>query len=477
MNANQSMMSRATWLAALALMLGSFSMSSHAAATIVIQNGNAAGVGFNDPTPAAPVGGNTGATLGQQRLNAFQAAANKWGATLTSVTPIIVFATFEPLTCTPTSAVLGSAGAITVFRDFAGANFPGTWYSVSLANKLFGADLDPTTPDIRARFNSNLGTAGCLTGVSFYLGLDNNHGTDIDLVTVLTHEFAHGLGFQTFTSGLTGAQLVGFPSVYDHFLLDTTSSLFWTQMTDAQRQASALNSGKLVWTGANVTSGVPQVLAPGVPLMTVSAPASVAGLYQVGTAAFGPLLTSPGVTGEIMPVMDTSSAGNACTAFTTANALAVNGKLALMDRGVCGFAIKVKNAQNAGAIGAIIGDNVPGSPPAALGGADPTITIPAVRITLADANTLKSALRFRSRTHSDVFATLGVDLSALAGADAAGHAQMFTPNPFQSGSSVSHWDTIAFPNLLMEPSINADLTHEVIPPNDLTFPLLIDEGW
>jgi hypothetical protein len=47
-------------------------------ATIVIVNGNAAGVGFNDPTPVAPVGGNPGTTLGQQRLNAFEYAASLW---------------------------------------------------------------------------------------------------------------------------------------------------------------------------------------------------------------------------------------------------------------------------------------------------------------------------------------------------------------------------------------------------------------
>jgi hypothetical protein len=29
----------------------------------------------------------------------------------------------------------------------------------------------------------------------------------------------------------------------------------------------------------------------------------------------------------------------------------------------------------------------------------------------------------------------------------------------------------------MEPSINDDLTHEVTPPRDLTFPLLQDIGW
>src|SRR5215468_11145095 len=71
--------------------------TSQAAATIIIQNGNAAGVGFNDPTIVAPVGGNPGTTLGQQRLNAFQTAANIWGATLNSVPSIVILSTFEPL--------------------------------------------------------------------------------------------------------------------------------------------------------------------------------------------------------------------------------------------------------------------------------------------------------------------------------------------------------------------------------------------
>ena len=54
---------------------------------------------------------------------------------------------------------------------------------------------------------------------------------------------------------------------------------------------------------------------------------------------------------------------------------------------------------------------------------------------------------------------------------------LYTPNPVQQGSTISHWDTIAFPNQLMEPAINADLTHSVQPPQDLTLPLLRDVGW
>ncbi len=365
-----------------------------------------------------------------------------------------------------------------VFRDFTGAPVGGHWYGKALANKLFGNDLNSSTADIRARFNVNLGQAGCLDGVFFYLGLDNNHGANVDLVTVLEHEFAHGLGFQTYTNGSTGAQLAGFPSIWDDFLLDTTTGKAWSDMTDAERVTSALNTRRLVWNGANATAAVPTVLQPGTPLLTVTAPPSVAGAYSIGAASFGPALNSPGVTGEVMQVVDTApNAGLACAPLSALNAAAVNGKIAVVDRGTCTFNVKVKAAQDAGAVAAVVVDNVAGSPPAGLGGTDATVTIPSARVTLADGNALKAALATRSRLHSGMSANLGINLAIRQGADGLGRALLYTPNPYQAGSSVSHWDTIAFPNHLMEPAINGDLTHEVAPPNDLTFPLLEDIGW
>src|SRR5215471_4627950 len=114
-----------------------------AAATIVIVNVNDPGIGFNDPTPVAPVGGNLGTTLGQQRLNAFSYAANLWGATVTSTVPIRIRASFEPLDCTADSGTLGSAGAISVYRDFTGAPLAATLYPIALVNKILGFDNDP----------------------------------------------------------------------------------------------------------------------------------------------------------------------------------------------------------------------------------------------------------------------------------------------------------------------------------------------
>ena len=52
---------------------------SAGAATITIINLDGAGEGFNDPTPAAPVGGNPGTTIGAQRLFVFNHAAGIWG--------------------------------------------------------------------------------------------------------------------------------------------------------------------------------------------------------------------------------------------------------------------------------------------------------------------------------------------------------------------------------------------------------------
>jgi len=465
---------------ALATLLVLAAAPAFGAATITIVNGNAPGVGFNDPTPAAPVGGNSGTTLGQQRLIAFQHAAGIWGATLDSNVEIQILATFEPLSCGPTSAVLGSAGTRFIWANFGGvppfpgAEFADTWYHQALANKRGGFNLNPGEPDIRARFNVNLGNTGCLTGIGWYLGLDNNHGTQIDLVTVLLHEFAHGLGFSQFASVTSGAEINDWTDIYGRNILDTTTGETWDQMTNTERVASAINPRRVVWIGPEVTSAVPAVLSPGTPLLRVNSPPAIAGVYAVGTAAFGPPLSSPGVTGNVVQALDPLDAVgpttfDACSPLT--NAAAVAGNIALVDRGTCGFIVKVKNAQNAGAIGVLVADNAAGAPPAGLGGADPTITIPSVRITLPDGNTIKANLA------SGVNATLGVDLAVYAGVDPYGRALLYTPNPVQPGSSISHFDTIAFPNQLMEPAINADLTHSVQPPEDMTLPEMRDVGW
>ncbi len=129
--------------------------------------------------------------------------------------------------------------------------------------------------------------------------------------------------------------------------------------------------------------------------MQVQSPAEIAGNYQVGLADFGPALTGAGLSGLVALAEDPAddvgpSANDACSPLT--NGAAIRGKIALVWRGTCTFADKVKNSQNAGAIGAIVANNIPGEAPVGMTGGDPSITIPSVMIYKSDGEQLNAKL-------------------------------------------------------------------------------------
>ncbi|HXW01065.1 MAG TPA: PA domain-containing protein, partial [Anaerolineae bacterium] len=135
--------------------------------------------------------------------------------------------------------------------------------------------------------------------------------------------------------------------------------------------------------------------------VTVNSPAGIAGNYATAGAAFGPPLTTGGVSGDLILVNDgddeggTGSITDACQPLT--NAAAVNGKVALIELadnseifGPCAQAVAVKNAQNAGAIAAILindTDSVRQIP-----GSDGTITIRSGKVGNRVGNTIKAQL-------------------------------------------------------------------------------------
>ena len=239
---------------------------SPSSATLTIVNNNAAGVGFNDPAAAFanPEGGNTGATRGQQRLNVFNQAAIIWGSFLDSSVPINIQAAMINQTCSTSGAVLGSAGATTIHGNFANAPFTNTWYNQALANKISGSDLSAVNPDINANFNLDIDT-GCLAANSrWYYGFDNaTPSLRINLLVVLLHEMGHGLGFQTFANGSTGALNGGFPDQWSRMMFDNTTGLHWDAMSNAQRQTSAVSNGALRWDGASVVLSATTYLSAG----------------------------------------------------------------------------------------------------------------------------------------------------------------------------------------------------------------------
>jgi len=439
--------------------------SAAQAATIVIVNADGPGEGFNDATAAAPVGGNNGMTVGAQRLNVFNHAASIWGAILPSTVTIRIEASFDPLTCGATSAVLGSAGTIDIVSGFLNAPLANTWYHVALANRLAGMDLSPANNDIDATFNSNLnGSPACLGGIGWYYGFDGNEGSNVDLLPVVLHEMAHGLGFSTFTTLSTGAFPSNRPDIFSRFIFDITQNTVWPSLSNAQRISSAINTGNLVWNGSTVTASSPMVLASRT-ILVVNSPGGIAGTYAAGGASFGQQLNSTGLTDNVVLANDgTAPTSDACTALI--NGAQIAGNIAFIDRGTCSFVAKALAAQNAGAVGVIIANNVAGV--FAPGGIDPAVTIPVIGISLADGNTIRAQLG------AGVNVTMRIDHNQDAGADPLGRVQLYAPNPLQLGSSVSHFDVLATPNLLMEPAINTDLQAGQV---DLTRALFQDIGW
>jgi len=239
----------------LAAILG-VSVSAHPAdaqAQIIIVNANAPGEGFNDPTPVAPVGGNPETTLGAQRLRAFQYAATLWSKRIRSRVPIRVKATFEPLTCDATSAILGAAGPQQAWKDLPELPEKDTWYYGSLVNHYVGRDLDDKVDEVQAKFNSAIGTT-CAFPRPWYYGLDQGASPfESDLVTIVHHELCHGLGFITLI-GEDGKKFNLSDDVYMKRLFDAQTSKAWSAMTDAERMASSINTTNLVWSGASVTA-------------------------------------------------------------------------------------------------------------------------------------------------------------------------------------------------------------------------------
>jgi hypothetical protein len=448
------------------------------AAKIELINIDPPGVGFNDPTPATPLGGNNGTTIGQQRLNAYQRALDLWGSVLKSDVPIEVvgsFSAFPPELCA--GNVLAQAGALQIFANFPNAPKADTWYGVALANALAGEDLAPgqlgpeddyAGADIVAQFNGGIGAPDCIPGSSWYYGLDNNapDGT-IDFLNTFMHEVGHGLGFANFISeddGLPPAYPdFPYPDIYERHTLDTTLGKTWDQLTPEQIVASATNTAHVVWNGKQVTRSAPLVLGPWQGLRFQS-PASIARDVEVGTADFGPAATPQNFHGQVALAVDAGGASttDGCEAITSD----VAGKIALIDRGTCAFLVKAQNAQAAGASGVLIVNNQPAGV-AGMAGDDPNMTIPTLMVAQPDGAALKANLPAQ--------VAFVLDPTRLAGANNKHQVRLYAPAVFAPGSSISHFDTAAEPSLLMEPSITDDL--KAGSNVDLTAQLFKDIGW
>ncbi|MGH7729715.1 MAG: PA domain-containing protein, partial [Candidatus Eiseniibacteriota bacterium] len=210
----------------------------------------------------------------------------------------------------------------------------------------------------------------------------------------------------------------------------------------------------------------PYVLGPRARLIA-NAPPAIAGPRAMGRASFGAELATPGLTRAVVQADDgTGTTSDACTALINAGAVA--GNIALVDRSAdCTDLVKAQNVQAAGADGMLYVDNVASSTPPTLRGTDPALTLTVGAVRQVDGNAIRAELGAGANV------SLTIDPSKLSGADGTGRPLLYAPNTLAGGSSLSHWDVQAYPNLLMEPALNTSVHDDV----DLTRQLFEDIGW
>ena len=119
-------------------------------------------------------------------------------------------------------------------------------------------------------------------------------------------------------------------------------------------------------------------------------PADLSGKILTGLPEFGTDISTEPVTGQVIEINDGSfDPLKGCNPVTQPE---LAGKIALIDRGVCDFSLKVYNAQEAGAIGAIICNFEDATIPMGAGENAEDVIIPSVFISSVECNRIRIAI-------------------------------------------------------------------------------------
>ena len=210
----------------------------------------------------------------------------------------------------------------------------------------------------------------------------------------LMHDVMYQYGFDEVSGNFQASNLSRGGSGNDYVLAEA-------------QDGSGTNNANFSTPPDGASSRMQMYLWSAAPTLTISAPSDIAGQYTNIESDFSPnnkLVKVGPVTGQVIYYNTTDT--TACDSLPPGNTT-LKGKIALIYRGGCNFTIKVKNAQNAGAIAAIVVNNA-GSP-ISMGGSDSSITIPAVMISTDDGSIITGAIR-AGQTVTATLANAGIAL-------------------------------------------------------------------
>ena len=277
---------------------GFFASRAEAGFTVEVVNLDGAGEGLNSSAPWTPRSGNAATTLGAARLNAVEFALQVWSQQLDSDVPIRVGVSFDPIAGS-SPITLGIGGPDGLFRDFAGAPRAGTWYASALADKLAGMDLDPGELDLRVQFNSDVDGPAVFGNDSFDYGLgDLGSASDIWFLPVALHEIAHGLGFVTGVSRVSGAKLLGYDdALMAHLVRFGATPAAFPDMSNSQRLSAMTAGPELQWSGAGIATATGLLTAGWTPAGNVEMYAPTTGISGSAMSHFSTTLAPPQIMG------------------------------------------------------------------------------------------------------------------------------------------------------------------------------------
>lgn len=356
---------------------------SLAQANIVIVNNDSAGEGFNDATSVSAVGGNPATALGQQRLNVFQRAADILNNTFDIAVTVRVGSSFDPLTCSSGSAVLGQAGPAAFDYNFSTR----TITPHALYNQQVGYDADTGTVEINAQFNSSIdNNDNCLFNTNWYYGYDAPSGNDNSLLSVVLHEILHGMGFLSTlqsdgNSGGGWSTLEGFVEGFDPYTYKLKDASTGQMLTDqaAGTRSNVMRSGtNLVWSGteanaesgnysSGINSGEVQMYAPGSykPGSSVSHFDTAMTPNELMEPQYTEFLDSAGLAEQLL--VDIGWSYNAANAPNSPPSLSVIGNRSLSEDGSLNVALSATDADadsltySLGANSAALGASISGT--------------------------------------------------------------------------------------------------------------------
>jgi len=148
----------------------------------------------------------------------FQKAVSTWENYIISPQKIKIQAKWESLP----SSTLAQSGATKIYRNFTSAPYRDVWYPVALAEAISGQNLNSNEFEVTISLNRNINWSLNTNGIP-----ESNH---FDMVSVVLHEIAHGLGFNSSFKltddnqrGEWGQSLV--PYIFDLFVQNGNSEV------------------------------------------------------------------------------------------------------------------------------------------------------------------------------------------------------------------------------------------------------------